>query len=65
LLKNLQKTGPSFNFLAHGGLSAPFCGINHEHLHLYVTVDEWACNFKQVTDDFLQAILMSFTAPSG
>lgn len=39
----------------------PFRGVNKEHLHHYVAVYEWACNFKRVTDDFLRAIMMPFT----
>jgi len=40
----------------------PFRGLNQEHLSHYIAVHEWASNVKQVTDDFLRAMMWCFTS---
>jgi transposase len=40
----------------------PFRGVNKEHLSHYIAVHEWASNVKQVTDDFLRAMMGCFTS---
>jgi transposase len=39
----------------------PFRGVNKEHLAHYIAVHEWASNIKNVTDDFLRAMMWRFT----
>jgi transposase-like protein len=40
----------------------PFRGVNKEHLSHYIAVHEWASNVKQVTEDFLRAMMWRFTS---
>jgi hypothetical protein len=39
----------------------PFRGVNKEHLSHDIAVYEWASTVKQMTDDFLRAMMWRFT----
>jgi transposase len=39
----------------------PFRGVSKTHLHHYVAVFEWIHNFKEVTAQFLRALMFRFT----